>query len=214
MKKSKIKNFDSQEGSPSLNGDDINRNEQFQLYRNGKIYLPRKSKTMIKKKYKIIILVLVIIIFLYFFVKFVTNFTHISYSSIEYYKFEVSKLELLSEIVKFKELHPELNPLIDDPIFGNSEYDKNVYMAPMFFYYSDKQRVLYTVVVETPRKNQSAIGFYLIINPKDKSRENDEEINFSLSSAENKKQLKLFEERIVNPLHKQIQEKYRHSKKH
>jgi hypothetical protein len=169
----------------------------------------------LNKRYKITIIigsVCCILITLCFIVKFVTNFTHISYSCIEYYKFEVSKSELLSEIEKFKELHPEWNPPVIDPIFGNRIYDTNRYMAPMFFYYPEKQLILATVVVETPKKNQSALGFYKIQNPKDNSRVNDKEINFSLSSSENKKQLKLFEERIVNPLHKQIKEKYKHLK--
>ncbi|MEI6090196.1 MAG: hypothetical protein WCR42_07080 [bacterium] len=135
---------------------------------------------------------------------------HPSYGGIEYYKFNITRSELLSEIEKFKELHPELNPPIDMPIFGNSEFDTNSYMAPMFFYYRNKQRVLYTVVVKTPKINQSALGFYKILDPKDRSTKNDEEINISLGLFENIKQKKLFEEKIVNPLRIQIRKKYKH----
>ncbi len=154
----------------------------------------------------------VFIVLVYFIFHFLVQFMHPSYSGIEYYKFNINKLELVAEIEKFKEIHPELNPPKDMPIFGNSEYDPHNYMFPMFFYYRDKQRVLYTVVVEAPKKNQSALGFYRIIDPNDRSRKNDEEINISLGYFKNKKQLKLFEERIINPLHKQIREKYKHLK--
>ena len=61
-------------------------------------------------------------------------------------------------------------------------------------------------------KNHSALGFYSIINPKEKSRINDKEVNFSLGFFENIQQKKLFEDRIVNPLHKQIREKYKNLK--
>jgi hypothetical protein len=170
-----------------------------------------KNKKSFKEIYPIIVMVVALILGIYLFLKEAREIAYPPYASIEYYKFNINKLELVAEIEKFKELHPELNPPNDDPIFGNSIFNPNDYMAPMFFYYPEKQKVLYTVVVESSKNNQSKLGFYRIIDLKDRYK-NVEEINYTLGCSDNRKQLKLFEERIVNPLHKQIREKYKRLK--
>jgi len=168
----------------------------------------------LKKKYKILIIVGVIILPLYFFLKFAMLLGHAPYVSVERYEFNIGSDELESEIEIFKKNNPNLNPPADDPIFGSSAYDSTQeynYFLPIYFYYPDKQVILMTLLMEGG-KNHSALGFYSIINPKEKSRINDKEVNFSLGFFENIQQKKLFEDRIVNPLHKQIREKYKNLK--
>jgi len=218
MKKSKNTNFDSEEVTPSSNGEDINRNEQFQLYRNGKIYLPRKSKIRIniKKKYKIIIGFPLIAISLYLFVKlflFIGMGFSGPYANCEIYKFNISHSELVSEIEKFRILHPRLVPPSDDPIFGNASYDSTDLWSAIYFYYPDNKNILMTFVYHEDN-NKSSLAFNAIWNPNVEDSQNHGDINSSIGYFENIKQKRIFVDRIVNPLHKQIQEKYRRSKKH
>lgn len=168
----------------------------------------------LNKKYKILIIGCAIVLPLYFFLKFAMLLGHAPYASVESYEFNIGSDELEYEIDIFKKNNPKLNPPADDPIFGSSAYDSTQeydYYLPIYFYYPEKQVILLTMLMEGD-KNHSALGFYKILDPKDRSTKNDKEINFSLGFFENIKQKKLFEERIVNPLHKQIREKYKHLK--
>ncbi|MEI6090197.1 MAG: hypothetical protein WCR42_07085 [bacterium] len=171
----------------------------------------------LKKHYKKLLLICLIcltLVFLYFFLRFGMLLTHAPYASVESYEFNIGSDELESEIEIFKQNNPNLNPPADDPIFGSSAYDSTQeydYYLPIYFYYPENQIILLTLLMEGDR-NHSALGFYSIINPKENSRINDKEINFSLGCSDNIKQKKLFEERIVNPLHKQIREKYKRLK--
>jgi len=217
MKKSKNKNTDPNEFTGATSGNDINQDEQFQQYRNGKIYLPKQSriKLRIKKKYKIIIGVPLITIALYLFIKlflFIGMGFSGPYANCEIYKFNISHSELVSEIEKFRILHPRLVPPLDDPIFGNVSYDSTDLWSAIYFYYPDNKKILMTFVYHEDN-NKSSLAFNQIWNPRVYGSQNHAAINSSIGYFENIKQKRIFEDRIVNPLHKQIREKYRRNKK-
>ena len=164
-----------------------------------------------RKIVQFILIVSTIVISFYLLVKCAQEFGHTPYDSVEYYEFNIGSDELESEIEILKEKNPDLNPPADDPVYGNSDdyaapnYD---YYLPIYFYYKDKQVVILTLLSEGDC-NHSSMAFYKIIDIKNRSKENVKEINYSFGCSENKKQLNLFEERIVNPLRKQIREKYK-----
>ena len=159
------------------------------------------------KKYMRLLIIGLSIVLLCLLIKYLMIFN----DNIEYYKFNIGRLELVSEIEKFKKFHPKLNPSVDDPIFGNVSYDYENYLSPIYFYYPENKYILKTYVFENG-KNKSSLGLEVIIDLKDDTSKRYKDINLSLGYFENQKQLKLFEERIVNPLHKQIREKYKRLK--
>jgi len=151
---------------------------------------------------KRIILIVIIIISVLGMLKCASIIGHHQYDSVEEYSFKISPEELLFEIHKFKELNPNLKPP-ENLLYPSSDPEFDIPLE--YFYYADKHDVLMTLVI-SKANGYSSLGFNSVINLEDNSRK---EINFSFGCSDNRKQLKLFEDRIVNPLRKQIRDKYK-----
>jgi len=178
-----------------------------------------KNKKSFKEIYPIIVMAIALIIGIYLFLKEAMEIASPPYCHVEHYEFNIGSDELVSEIDKFKEKNPNLKlpvNLLYDNSSENDSTDKtqNFRDYPLInFYYSDKHYILTTFVFGKD-KSHSNLGFsgFTNLNEETSTSTGYKEINNSLGCSENKKQLKLFEERIVNPLHKQIREKYKNLK--
>ncbi len=129
-----------------------------------------------------------------------------SYSYTESYEFDLTRKELATAIFKFRELNPNLLPPSDN-IFSNQPYDFNDIFSHIYFYYPNENYIVITIVSgNMDNRNISYLGFFSIIDLNDSTKNKYKDINESIDYYENQKLLKMFENRILNPLKKQIKE--------
>jgi hypothetical protein len=100
----------------------------------------------INKNFKILIITFAIILSAFLYYEISTTFLNMPISSIEQYKFYLNKLELVSEIQRFKELNPKFKPEANDTIFSNEAVDPNDVFSPIFFYFPDKKYMIRTYI--------------------------------------------------------------------
>ncbi|NVO09210.1 MAG: hypothetical protein HXX16_04535 [Bacteroidales bacterium] len=129
------------------------------------------------------------------------NFSSGSYPNAEIYEFKINESEIISIIERFKKNNPDYCVPEQTQLKDGKSDDRNDHWYHIYFYYKDKNWIIYTWVRQTS-KDMTSFAFVSINEGLNLG--NWKDINKDYSSKENKLQKELFEQRILNEIKKQI----------
>jgi hypothetical protein len=124
-----------------------------------------------------------------------------SYPNAEIYELKINETELISAIERFKKNNPDYCVPEQTQLKDGKSDDKNDHWYHIYFYYKDKNWIIYTWVRQT---NKDITSFAFVSVNEGLILGHWKVINKDYSSKENKLQKELFEKRILNEIKKQI----------
>ncbi len=126
-----------------------------------------------------------------------------SYPYAETYEFNCNERKLIESIQKFKKIHPEYNVSDTTELIDGRSDDSRDYWYHIYFYIPEEKVVLYTWVRQGFDSTTTFAYVSVLYNVNDHITAWEwKRINDDFSWSENRKELKKFRKRIVEPLRK------------
>lgn len=124
-----------------------------------------------------------------------------SYPNAEIYEFRSNETVIISAVESFKNNNPDYCVPEQTKLKDGKSNDRNDHWYHIYFYYKDKNCIIYTWVRQIS-KDMTSFAFVSVNEGLNLG--NWKDINKDFSHNENKLQKEMFEQRILNEIKKQI----------